>query len=481
MTLERRRDFAVLAALCSLSLATSVLLDCGLVCSNDGSHYALILALAEDHSPVIDRFVSYTYDTDLSWKGGLYYSSRPPGTALLALPWYVAGKAAGASGKQLETIVVLLPALLGALAVGLVFATGRKLGLGRSAAAVGALALALCTPHRTYSSSLWSHAPSAFFDVLALWLTLLVLEEPALETARARRLLLSLGLACGYGVVVDPSAAVSGSVICLAAAGAAFKKGPSLAARARALCPLAAGLALGVLPGMIYSAVAFGSPFALANRYDVHWASSRTISTMYAGPFADGFVGLLFRPEAGLLLYSPVLVLAFWAVPSMWRQIGTRRAAAVVFPPLAMLLLTSKHGTWHGGAAHDVRYLMLVMPLFCLPLGFFYSSARRSRAGTGNGAALAIFWGLFYLSALIQIGKHAVGWMRSATPFVLQILDAASKSGPVHAGAFLAWLFPHPLAAAAILACGAAGAAVLWPREQTQPEELSDLVRYSEG
>lgn len=467
MNHDRRRDAAVFAALCSLSLATSVLLDCGLVCSNDGSHYALISALAEDRSPVIDRFLPYTRNVDLSWRDGHYYSDRPPGTALLAVPFYLAGKASGASGTRLEAIVALLPAALGALAVGLLFAAGRRLGLGRTAAALAALALALCTPHRTYSSSLWSHAPSAFFDVLAIWLALRVADEGSLDGARARRLLLLLGIACGYGVVVDYSAAVSGAVICLAAVAPALKRGPSLLQRTRALWPLAAGLVAGVLPGLIYSAVAFGSPLATPYRYHVGWEVTHQLSTMYGGPFLDGFTGLLFRPEAGLLLYSPVLALAFWAAPSTWGRIGARRACAILLPALAMLLLTSKHATWHGGAAHDARYLMVVMPLFCLPLGVFYADARRD----GRGGALAVFWGLFYLSALIQIGKHAAGWMRSATPFVLQILDAAARSAPVDAGALLDWLFPHPIAAAAVLACGLVVAGLLWPWQPIAAEQ----------
>ncbi|HET9751583.1 MAG TPA: hypothetical protein VFP52_01430, partial [Myxococcales bacterium] len=213
-----------------------------------------------------------------------------------------------------------------------------------------------------------------------------------------------------------------------------------------------------------YSAVAFGSPFATPYKYHVGFEATRKLGTMYGGSFLDGFTGLLFRPQAGLLLFSPVLALGFWALPRAWRALGTRRAAATLLPGVAMLLLTSRHATWDGGAAHDARYLMLVMPMFCLPVGFFYSWARGGRGVPSRGGALALFWGLFYLSALVQVGKHAAGWMRSATPFVLQILDAASRSSPVPVGEFLAWLFPHPLAAAGVLGLGLAGAALAWPR-----------------
>jgi len=436
-----RRDRALYIALFSVSFATSVLLDCGLVCSNDGSHFALVSALAEDRSAIIDRFLPYTRNVDLSFKDGHAYSDRPPGTAVLAVPWYLAAKAAGLEGAGREQVVALLPALLGALAVVLTYAICRALGLGPAPAALAALALALCTPHRTYSSSLWSHAPAAFFVALASWLALGAIDDPK------RRRLLLLGLACGYGAGVDYSSVVPGAIICLAALGRNLRRG---------LLPLAAGLVAGALPALIYAAVAFGSPFATPYRYHVGWEATRQLSTMYGGRFFEGLAGLLVRPEAGLLLYSPVLVLAFWAAPRTWRAIGTRRAAATLLPALALLLLTARHATWHGGAAHDARYLTPVMPLFCVPLGFFY--ARTGRAG------LAAFWGLFDASALIQIAKHAVGWMRSATPFVLQILDAASRSAPIDVGGFLSWLFPHPIAAAAILAGGLAGAAFVWPR-----------------
>ena len=460
---QRRRDLSLALLLATVSLSTSVLLDVGLVCSNDGAHFALVRALAEDHSPVIDRFLSYTRHVDLSERDGHFYSDRPPGTALLALPFYGVAKAMGASPEHQEAITVLLAAVLGAVAVALTFLVGRRLGLSRAPAALGALTLALCTPHRTYSSALWSHAPSAFFAICAACLALRIIAMPSLPCAC--RLLFLLGLTAGFAAGVDYSAVVSGGVICLAAAWPALARGPApVGERARALGALAAGLLAGAAPALAYCSVAFGSPLATPYRYHVGFEATRKLGTMYGGAFLDGFTGLLFRPQAGLLLFSPVLALGFWALPRAWRALGTRRAAATLLPGLSLLLLTSKHATWDGGAAHDARYLMLVMPMFCLPVGFFYSWARGGRDAPARGGALALFWGLFYLSALVQAGKHAAGWMRSATPFVLQILDAASHSSTVPLRDFLAWLFPHPLAATCVLGVGLAGAALIWPR-----------------
>ncbi|HET9752095.1 MAG TPA: phospholipid carrier-dependent glycosyltransferase [Myxococcales bacterium] len=463
MTDHSRRDLSVALLLATISLSTSVLLDAGLVGSNDGAHFALVRALADDHSPVIDRFVSYTRHVDLSERGGHFYSDRPPGTALLALPLYAAAKAMAASPEDQEAITALLAAALGALAVALTYLVGRRLGLARTPAALGALALALCTPLRTYSSALWSHAPSAFFEICAVWLALGIIARPA--SPPARRLLFLLGLTAGFAVGVDYSAAVSGGVICLAAAWPALAGKPARPAeRAHALAPLAAGLLAGAAPALAYSWVAFGSPFATPYQYHLGFEVTRKLGDMYGGDFLDGFTGLLFRPRAGLLLYSPVLALGLWALPGWWRALGTRRAAAALLPGIAMLLLTSRHATWDGGAAHDARYLLLVIPAFCLPVGFFYAWARGGQGAPSRGGALALFWGLFYLSALVQAVKHAAGWMRSATPFVLQILDAASRSAPVPVRELLAWLFPHPLAAACVLALGLAGAALVWPR-----------------
>src|SRR5262245_46496574 len=113
----RRRDLALGLALFALSAATSVLLSDGVVCCNDGSHYALVRALADDHTVIIDRQVAYTDYNDVSQKDGHYYSDRPPGTAFAALPFYLAARSLGLDDHGRQIACALVSVIAGALAV----------------------------------------------------------------------------------------------------------------------------------------------------------------------------------------------------------------------------------------------------------------------------------------------------------------------------------------------------------------------------
>src|SRR5262249_24703333 len=153
-----QNERTLLLALFCISTATSTLLDAGIVCSNDGSHYALVRALADDHTVVIDRYVDYTHHVDVGFRNGHFYSDRPPGPALVALPFYLLACAAGLDDAGREAVTAALSILCGALAVVLTFLVGRRVGLSQSGALCAALALALCTPHRSYSTVLFNHA-----------------------------------------------------------------------------------------------------------------------------------------------------------------------------------------------------------------------------------------------------------------------------------------------------------------------------------
>lgn len=462
-----RIDLALAVALFTIAAATSVLLDAGVVCPNDGSHYALVRALADRHSVIIDDFVEYTRHVDISQRGAHFYSDRAPGTAFAALPFYLVARALGLSDGARQEVCALLSVLVGALAVALTYGLGRRTGLGRRGATAAALTLALCTPHRSYSTALWSHAFSAFLVVLGVFLA-----TPAVRSDGAKDLeapagiggRLLLGLVAGYSITVDYSAAVVSAILLGVVAWSALRhvRPISLGLLCKTLLPLGIGATIGVLPALVYNAIAFGSPLRTGYSFHVLWPETRSLLTMYGGSFFDGLRGLLIDWRAGLFLYSPILALGFVYSVRFARELGSRRALTAVAPWVVMLLLTSKHATWHGGGAHDARYLMLVMPLFCLPVGSAYTRAT-------TPGRLQLFTALFLLSALVQFFKHTAGWLRNPLPFVTAIvctikfdIDGVHDFNSDGIGKLLTWLYPHPIAAAAVFVGGLSSAALIY-------------------
>jgi hypothetical protein len=59
---------------------------------NQTAHYALVQSRA-DGTPSIDRYRDETCDT--AYVDGHFYAAKPPGLALMTLPWYLALDAAG--------------------------------------------------------------------------------------------------------------------------------------------------------------------------------------------------------------------------------------------------------------------------------------------------------------------------------------------------------------------------------------------------
>lgn len=476
--LERRLDTATAVTLATLSLATSVLLNAGVVCSNDGSQYALIRALADDGAAVIDAYVEYTSRVDYAQVGEHYYSDRPPGVAFLVLPLYLLGSALGLDDLGRQEMVSLAAHGAGAAAVVLLFWLARRAGASRAGAVFAALVLAWCTPLRSYSTALFSHAFSA-----ALILGLAHCAWPAAtkveEGSRWRRVLQVLGgIMGGYAAGLDYTNGLPAAAICLASAcvGAVPEAGPSAervtlalrfatldrAAVARTLAVyLAAGIA-GATPTLVYHTVVFGAPCAIPYHYDVNFAYAHTVGGMYGGSFFGGFVSLLVDPlGGGLFIWSPVLLFSVWFFPAL-RRSCPRGFWLFLLPALALFLVTCRNLTPEGGASRDVRYLSSVLPFVVLPsawafdwvLGRSHSNTEAIQAPRAGWAG--VLAGLFFLSALLQAVKHNALWVRNGEQWIAAFADTLKTDAGPTALAFVQWAFPHPVAALVVLLVGVA-------------------------
>jgi hypothetical protein len=137
-----------------------------LTCSNDGSHFALASAIVEEGRVEIYNFLGYTRMVDYCLKDGAYYSDRPPGLALMSLPFYAAGKfiremkiARFFTGREniSEVFVMFLPNISGTAVVLLLFMFCVFFGFDYKTGILTSLICAFATPVWIESTRFFSH------------------------------------------------------------------------------------------------------------------------------------------------------------------------------------------------------------------------------------------------------------------------------------------------------------------------------------
>ncbi|MCX5900853.1 MAG: hypothetical protein NTX06_09000, partial [Proteobacteria bacterium] len=131
-----------------------------------------------------------------------------------------------------------------------------------------------------------------------------------------------------------------------------------------ALCFFASlGAALALLG--YYNYFRFGSLLETGRTVDPS-AVLRFSYGMFASPI-EGIYGLLFSSNKGLLLFSPVVVVAAFAWPRLHRLhpfLSSVLVAAIAF----RIVFIASRSDWHGGFSLGPRYLLMLLPYLCLPL-----------------------------------------------------------------------------------------------------------------
>lgn len=227
----------------------------------------------------------------------------------------------------------------------------------------------------TASQTLWQHETAIFGLSIAVYAAMTLerggWSRPALLGA-------GLGLAGASRLQLAPL------VVVMLAGSVAF------AGWRRALVAAACAAAV-VTPVLVLNALWFGTILGAAPRLE---ALHETVHAT-SGSFSlqvDGFAGLLVSPNRGLLIYSPVVVVALigaargmrerWRTPHRW----------LLLAATAQFVLYGLYSVWWGGHTYGPRYMLDVLPLL-VPAATFGIEMLRTRPRVAV-ASMALAWSI---------------------------------------------------------------------------------------
>jgi len=139
------------------------------------------------------------------------------------------------------------------------------------------------------------------------------------------------------------------------------------------------------------------------------YSNSGTLDTVTSFRW-DAFLGLLFSPSRGLLIYSPVFIFAFFGIRKTWNRTKDPLFIYTAVATILLILFYSFFPGWHGAFGYGYRVLVELVPGLCLLLGTVYDRI------FANRWTRTVFAMLFLYSVSIQmIGAfdYPCGWYDS--------------------------------------------------------------------
>jgi hypothetical protein len=383
---------------------------------NEFSRWALTVSIVERGSFEVGPLTALISDRieDFSEVGGRIYSNKAPGGSLVAVPAYALARALvgpptadnlRATVTAMRLAVSTLPLVLLALAF---VRQARRLEVAPERIIFMLAVMLFGTPIFAYGMMLFSHVLTAA-ALFGAWLLLFGDAGRRLATRE-----LAAGALLGLAAISEYPTAIPAMVLVLCAFRGRGLLG--LARIAAGALPLAAALAF-------YNLVAFGGVFALSSSFErvAAFQQMSQAGLWGVGPPSPSILArLLLDPGKGLLILSPVLVLALVAIPAARRRLAPAAFWSLVLTPLALLLVYAGYANWHGGWTVGVRYL-----LPCLPFLAFLMLFGRPRVIDAPllGASVAAV----VLTSLVfpfVSGAYAFPWASFATPLLAKGLVA---------------------------------------------------------
>lgn len=284
-------------------------------------------------------------------------SVLPIGMPLLLAPWYRLGH--GLDLPPRYTAALFFHAITALAATLMIWLCAQLAGGLRPALTAGGL-LALSPPLLFYSSAVFPDMPGALLETAALCL-LWFLRGSRPGAARLAAAA-ALGAVCGFLPWLHARFGLPAAILCLFFL---WTWWTLLRREPRVLAAFGAPLALLAALLAWYFVVVFGVPYPV---------STHPPLTLGTG-ITQGWPGLLFDRDEGLLLYAPLALVGFAALFAAARRGGPILRLALALA-LAQWVLIGTFRDWVGGLCPPLRYWVSAAPLFFLPAVLLFSRLR---------------------------------------------------------------------------------------------------------
>ncbi len=308
---------------------------------NESAHVKTLVAIV-----VKGQFEINPFKSDAACVYRQCYSNKPPGYAVAMAPFFYIKQALFIDDQAYPfqsayDFARLFNILCSALTTLVVFLMLRRLTENRRTALFGVLAAMLGTVYPAYAALATSHPLSILLIVSALYLWI------SKEEARSTAIRLSLiTMICCYSIAVDYSNFFYVIPFIFVVANQAVRNPLLLLVCILSCWPIYALV--------LFHSIHFGGPFTpsykfyIPPRY-VPWDGIE--GSLSPARVPSGLWNYFLSPSRGMLVLSPVILLAFFAFfdKTLWRRLA--------FPLLVVssgTLILSGYIFWHGG--HSVGY-----------------------------------------------------------------------------------------------------------------------------
>jgi hypothetical protein len=380
----QRRLAAVAPWLIVLVLGLCFLaLDRPLIRSDGLAYFMWLQSVAADHDLDLanqaEKFGDLnSYQVFLNEETGQYASVFPYGSAFLYLPWYWLASVANTFSLfhvndqyflQHQGAVfpysffpMLGTNLLALLAVILAFFTARRVS-SPGASLLSALALFLGTPFLYYATiePFMAHVPGTFLTVLLIYLLVGHRERTAAW--------FFMGLVSGIALLVRWQLALFAVPIALLGL---------VNGQWRRLLLFATGFLL----------LAWHLPFSWLRMYGKPWVVPAAVQGQQAFLAGPVYVReVLLAPERGLLIWSPLVVLALIGLVLLLRR-QARLSVTLALMFLLQVLMNASLHDWGGGWAFGMRRMTEMYPIWVIGLATLLEAGCSTANGRAWGSAL---------------------------------------------------------------------------------------------